>query len=211
MAKSKLPEMPEYGIWQAMKNRCRNPNVPHYGRYGGRGITVCDRWQHDFWAFYNDMGPRPGPEYSIDRIDNDGHYEPGNCRWVTASTQARNRSNSTLVPYQGRMVTLAELSELTGIKAGTLQFRLQAGFSPERLTSPSSNKFTYLGEEKTLSEWATTVGLPYDLLRNRLSRGWSVELTLTTPILKPTEYHNFNGIERGHSRGKSGIRKKNES
>ena len=80
-----------YRIWNAMRQRCHNPNQPHYERYGGRGITVCDEWRKSFEAFYRDMGDPPSPDHSIDRIDNDRGYEPGNCRWATAAQQNRNQ------------------------------------------------------------------------------------------------------------------------
>jgi hypothetical protein len=74
-----------------MLERCRNPNHPQWKNYGGRGITVCDRWKRDYLAFEADMGVRPQPFLSIDRINNDGNYEPGNCRWATQSQQNSNQ------------------------------------------------------------------------------------------------------------------------
>jgi len=82
---------PEYGTWQGMLNRCRNPKCKSYSYYGGRGITVCDRWRESFQAFLEDMGSKPSPTHSIDRIDNEGNYEPGNCRWATKAEQNRNQ------------------------------------------------------------------------------------------------------------------------
>lgn len=81
----------EHKIWMQIIQRCRNPNDLSYKNYGGRGIRVCDRWANSFEAFLSDMGHRPSKLFSIDRINNDGNYEPGNCRWATAKQQAANR------------------------------------------------------------------------------------------------------------------------
>jgi|SRR5215469_3595576 len=82
---------PENRAWTAMKQRCYNPKDERYRDYGGRGITVCDRWKHSFKNFLEDMGPKPAPNLSLDRIDNNGNYEPGNCRWATIYEQLSNR------------------------------------------------------------------------------------------------------------------------
>lgn len=87
---------PEYQAWVNMRRRCENSKAHNYARYGGRGITVCDRWRDSFENFLADMGERPSPIRSLDRRDNNGHYEPGNCRWAAASTQTHNSSNARM-------------------------------------------------------------------------------------------------------------------
>lgn len=86
-----LSKLPEYRIWIAMKSRCYDPKSTGFHNYGGRGIKVCGRWLHSFSAFLVDMGTRPTPKHTIDRKNNDGNYESGNCRWATRAEQAHNR------------------------------------------------------------------------------------------------------------------------
>lgn len=87
-------KLPEYMVWNSMKQRCLNPNNDSYHHYGGRGITVCDRWIEDFANFINDMGRRPSDDLTIERINNDGNYEPGNCKWATMKEQSLNQRRS---------------------------------------------------------------------------------------------------------------------
>jgi len=116
----------EYKTWSAMRVRCLNPNHKDYPRWGGRGITICDRWSK-FEAFYEDMGPRPHGT-SIDRIDPNGNYEPGNCRWATALVQARNRSDLTMVTrLNGEKVALVDYAKELGITRGAAHLRLKRG------------------------------------------------------------------------------------
>jgi hypothetical protein len=100
--KHNLRNTKEYTSWESLKRRCNNPNASNYHYYGGRGIKVCKRWLNSFENFIADMGERPEPksEYSIDRIDNDGNYEPGNCRWATKKEQVNNQGSSMLKPGQ---------------------------------------------------------------------------------------------------------------
>jgi hypothetical protein len=105
----------EFMTWEGMRRRCRNPKLKNFKFYGGRGISVCDRWQ-TFENFLADMGRRPGPGHSLDRINNDGNYEPGNCRWATHKEQARNRRSNKYTLLNGERFTLAEAAEKTGKK-----------------------------------------------------------------------------------------------
>jgi hypothetical protein len=103
-----------YWSWQAMKSRCYDPNHKHYARYGGRGIQVCDRWQLSFLDFLADMGECP-PKHGIDRIDNNGNYEPSNCRWASNTQQSRNRSSNHRITINGVTKCLTDWSEEYGI------------------------------------------------------------------------------------------------
>lgn len=122
----------EYRAWSAIKARCHNPKSKDYSRYGARGITVCARWRDSFENFLSDMGPRPSKGYSIDRIDNEGPYEPDNCRWATLHEQANNQRSNWLVTHKGVTGTVAEWSRAAGIKYYTFWSRLKRGWSLER-------------------------------------------------------------------------------
>lgn len=123
---------PEYRAWSGMKQRCTNPKISNFPQYGGRGIRVCDRWMASFDDFLADLGPRPSPDHSLDRIDNDGHYDPSNCQWRTRVEQQRNVSRNRLLTFQGETHPLATWADRTGIPAKTIGRRLTAGWSPER-------------------------------------------------------------------------------
>ena len=132
-----LCHSPENMAWREMRKRCYSVQHARYADYGGRGISVCERWKASFEAFYEDMGPRPSSSHSLERINNDGNYEPGNCRWATPQEQARNRRNNRLLTFQGKTLCAAEWSAITGIHYNTLYGRIAKGWSDERvLTTP---------------------------------------------------------------------------
>jgi hypothetical protein len=125
-------ETVEYEIWTGILTRCRNQRCRAFRVYGGAGVTVCERWL-DFTQFYSDMGPRPSPEHSIDRIDNKGNYEPGNCRWATRIEQANNRRDNVRVQHGSAIHTLKEWSRITTIPYSALHYRHKAGWGIDRM------------------------------------------------------------------------------
>lgn len=128
-----------YHSWCAMKQRCLNPNTKKFKRYGGRGITIYPDWVDDFQAFYDYVSKLEhfGKEgYTLDRIDNNGNYEPNNLRWADNKTQARNRRSNIIVEYNGKAMTLTESAESSGIAFSTLLTRYRAGDREDRLFRP---------------------------------------------------------------------------
>ncbi len=123
---------PECVAWDGIKTRCNNPNSRAYHRYGGRGIRLCQEWQGSFAAFLAHVGPRPGPGYSIDRIDNDRGYEPGNVRWATAKQQANNTRANIRVTVGGVTKTPEEWSRIYGVRARLIRQRVWNGWDGER-------------------------------------------------------------------------------
>lgn len=122
-----MSETPEFKIWLQILTRCTNPNTKDWEHYGGKGISVCERWKSDFLSFFADMGPRPSSKHSIDREDISRDYEPGNCRWATPIEQARNTSRTRWVELEGQKVSLAEACERTGVPYATASERLLSG------------------------------------------------------------------------------------
>lgn len=131
-----VPKTSEYHTWASMIGRCTRPSDPVYFRYGGRGIRVCKRWMA-FENFIADMGVKPSPDLTIERDDNDGNYEPENCRWATRKEQCNNRRTSHFIEHGSRRLTAAQWGEETGIDSMTLLARLRRGWSEEKtITTP---------------------------------------------------------------------------
>ena len=137
---SKFGQTPsEFNSWLCMRSRCTQPSHRSYNNYGGRGITVCSRWQ-DYDAFMADMGPKPGPEYTLDRIDVNGPYSPENCRWVTNAAQQRNKRTNRLVTAFGETLCLAEWGRRYNLRPETISERLASGWDTEKAVSKPSQK-----------------------------------------------------------------------
>ncbi len=175
---------PEYRTWMAMRRRCHSPNDTYYADYGGRGITVCERW-NSFANFLADIGPKPSPKHTIDRIDNDGNYEPGNCRWATPAEQARNTRKNRILAYGGMTMCVSEWAERLSIRPNLIHDRLKLGWTTEAaLTTPTAAKgehITFRGQTLTIREWEKHLGFRKSVVSSRLIRGWSVERALTQP------------------------------
>lgn len=122
-------QRPEYKSYKAMLLRCYDESDPYFYRYGGRGIGVCDAWFKSFAAFLADVGERPGPGYSIERIDNDGDYAPGNVRWATAKEQARNTRRNRNITIDGRTQCVAAWAEERGVRPQIIFTRMRRGWS----------------------------------------------------------------------------------
>lgn len=122
----------EYNTWQQMKARCHVVSSSGFHKYGAKGITVCDRWRNSFEDFIADMGRKPSPQHSIDRIDCAGNYSPENCRWATPFEQMNNTTKNFRVEFSGRIQTLAQWSRESGIDAEIISLRIRSGWPVEK-------------------------------------------------------------------------------
>lgn len=180
--------------WKAMMQRCRCRNHRSYAHYGGRGIMVCDRWL-DFENFLADMGTCPDRSMTLDRIDGNGHYEPGNCRWATRAEQNRNRPDHCVpLTFNGQTKNVTDWAADLGLKATTIHSRLRLGWSVDRALStpadgsPSANRhpklmaLTHRGQTRPLIDWAKSIGITPNTLRARLRLGWPVSKALSQAL-----------------------------
>lgn len=189
---------PTYNSWAAMRQRCEYPGAIEYKRYGARGIRVCERWK-TFANFLEDMGVRPAGA-TLDRIDSNGNYEPGNCRWASKKVQANNCSANTVVEYDGKKLTIAQWADRSGLPASVISKRLRRGWSAkDSLSLPlgtnikprrSSTQFkpkliTFNGETRSMEEWALHLGFANGAaLAKRFAKGLPLEVVLSPPMRK---------------------------
>lgn len=192
---------PEYRVWTNMISRCTNDQHKAWSNYGGRGIRVADEWlgAPGWWRFLLHVGGRPGAGYDLDRIDNDGNYEPGNVRWTTRKANTRNKRTNALVDLGDEVITKAEAAERAGISSALLHWRLRRGWTIEDAMAPAglrrhiaadarrakAERLTIGSESLSIPEWAKRHGLKTDTVRKRLKRGMTLEqaLGLTVEVL----------------------------
>lgn len=173
---------PEYRAWQSMRQRCYNPKLSNYPHYGGRGIKVCDAWLNSFDNFLHDVGKRPGSEFSLNRVNNDGDYEPGNVEWTNSTSQNRNRSVNRFLAGE----VLASTAERLGTSTSTIRQRVDVlGWSEKEATSAKPRKWehsklTFGDLTLSISEWSRKTGLSRSTIINRIEYGWDVQEVLRT-------------------------------
>jgi hypothetical protein len=127
----------EWRAWDSMLARCYCAGHTNFARYGGKGVAVCERWRHDFATFLSDMGPKPSPQHTLDRIDGTLGYEPSNCRWATRKEQQNNIRTNRRITWNGRTLTLQQWSDETTLPPSAISRRLKRGWPVERaLTEP---------------------------------------------------------------------------
>lgn len=178
--KAKPKDRRTYQIWSSMLTRCR---IVMSQSHAARGIRVCERWQ-DFGNFFEDVGVIP-PGYSLDRIDNDGDYEPGNVRLATTKEQARNRGNNRYLTINGVTKLLIEWAEENELSTTAIRERIKFGWPEDQWLAPSgslNNRLLTVGDEtRRISEWAKLTGIKKDTIYARIKRGWPAERCLDPP------------------------------
>lgn len=166
-----------YVTWSSLFGRCYNPKNPNYDNYGGRGITVCDRWRESFENFLADMGERP-PGTSLDRRDNDLGYSKENCRWATQTEQMFNTRQTLKIEHEGKTVTIGDLAKESGVSPDVVRRRIADGIPVEKAVSKESLSNFHIvehgGLSMTIAEWTRKLGMNRGVIETRLRRGKSV-------------------------------------
>jgi hypothetical protein len=180
--KQKFPA--EYGTWSGMKARCINPNRPGFLNYGGRGIKVCGRWRDSFRNFVDDIGPRPSAAHSLDRLDVNGNYEPGNVRWATTKEQGENRRPRTVLELNGERATTPEWARRRGIPPSIISMRLLKGWSvADAINRPLTKKARKtIPTEQLLARSFPVLHAPYRLPAHAFTL-WTYQVALHGEIL----------------------------
>ena len=171
-----------YAAWYSMRNRCYYKPADSYSRYGGRGITVCDRWRYSFQHFLDDMGECP-PELTLERRNTNGNYTPSNCVWDTEKVQSRNRSSNHLLEFNGESRPICEWAEIVNINESTILTRIKMGWTVNNALTRKARKptrFRMFGRTKTIYGWWKESGIRVNTVLGRIKLGWSLKRALTT-------------------------------
>jgi len=182
-----MSNSPEYATWFGIKHRCK-----HKDYYIKKGIKVCPEWYNDFNQFYADMGNKPTPNHTIDRINNDLGYSPDNCRWATMKEQQNNKTNNRNLTYNGITQTLTQWGIEYDLSTTCIRLRLNKGMTvKEALTTPTetwviNTNYTIDGNTKTVKEWLLEYNIKYKTFLARYSSGWDIVKAMTTPTRKKT-------------------------
>jgi len=192
-----------YNIWYGMKARCYNPKHIFYYDYGGRGITICNEWKNDVIVFYNwTIVNGYQDDLSIDRIDNDGNYEPDNCKWVSYKDQTNNTSRNHFETFNNKTQTMGQWATELEIDYSLLIHRLYAGWSVEKaFTEPilirNNPKYTFDNKTQTLTQWSKELGIARWVINNRIRLGCPIEKVFTTPVEKRKPRKNKTTLSSG--------------
>lgn len=182
-----------YRTWVSMKTRCFDKSYENYHNYGGRGITICNRWLESFENFLEDMGERP-PNKTIDRINPDGNYCPENCRWADNRTQSLNRRNTNVIKFKGQETTLREIGKKYGIPQTTIYRRYKQGVRGDDLISKDNRNKLITGEHKPCSKLTDMDAVEIikkvmcGLLHREVAEIYSVSQTTITNIVNGRIY-----------------------
>lgn len=174
----------EYRCWNQMLDRCCNPKCGNFKNYGARGILVSARWQY-FKQFFADMGRKPSLKHSIERKNNNGNYEPGNCIWATLETQHNNTRTNRFIEFGGERLSCTQWSKRLRASPDCVLQRLKNGFTDEEaVTRPVQARnrlLTFNGKTMNVKQWAAQTGLRAAGINERLRTGWTVAEALSTP------------------------------
>ena len=194
-----------YRAWKGIKRRCLNPSEPAYKNYGGRGVSIYPEWAENFELFYAEIGDPPTSEHTVERINNDLGYIPGNVKWATRLEQRRNRRSNVFYEYNGHKYMLRDLSEKYGISFPALVYRIitkgwtvkEAVETPVNIQSQNLSTM-WNGRKCLIADIAKATGADYRLLRSRILSGWPVEDAIQAPAKEDRRgvLYEFNGQQK---------------
>lgn len=194
--------------WREMKRRCEDADNHAFASYGGRGVTICERWSRSVIDFATDVGEPPSPAHTLDRRDNDGPYSPENCFWATPTEQANNKRTNHRLTHDGETLTVAQWARRARLPYRTLYSRILRGWSvADAIETPLIDQhtaITYDGHTRTLREWADALGLPFNTLAYRVHAGWPLADAFSSGAIRRRDMNRALAERRWHGYRPSG-------